>query len=119
MQLDQLGPISKNGNGLGPEWDNRGNVLFLIDTGTDPHTIIAYHFELGIRAKIEFLIELPIRKISRRTFGFPDGMCIRTKAKAFAIKWLSTFIGGSGVLSLDPTTGELIEKVELLLFPHI
>jgi sugar lactone lactonase YvrE len=101
MQLDQL-TIS---NGMAWTADNR--TFYFIDTPT--RQIKAYHFELE-SGKIEFdriAIEIP------EELGFPDGMCIDQEG----MLWVAHY-GGSGVYRWNPTTGELIEKVELPV-PHI
>jgi sugar lactone lactonase YvrE len=101
MQLDQL-TIS---NGMAWTEDNR--TFYFIDTPT--RQIKAYHFELET-GEIEFdriAIEIP------EELGFPDGMCIDQEG----MLWVAHY-GGSGVYRWNPTTGELIEKVELPV-PHI
>jgi sugar lactone lactonase YvrE len=101
IQLAQL-TIS---NGMAWTADNR--TFHFIDTPT--RHIKAFHFELE-SGKIEFdriAIEIP------EELGFPDGMCIDQEG----MLWVAHY-GGSGVYRWNPTTGELIEKVELPV-PHI
>ncbi len=96
IQLTQL-TIS---NGMAWTADNR--TFYFIDTPT--RQIKAFHFELA-SGKIEFdriAIEIPEK------LGFPDGMCIDREG----MLWVAHY-GGSGVFRWNPTTGKLIEKVEL------
>lgn len=96
IQLAQL-TIS---NGMAWTADNR--TFYFIDTPT--RQIKAFHFELA-SGKIEFdriAVEIP------EELGFPDGMCIDREG----MLWVAHY-GGSGVYRWNPTTGKLIEKVEL------
>jgi sugar lactone lactonase YvrE len=96
IQLNQL-TIS---NGMAWTADNR--TFYFIDTPT--RHIKAFHLELE-SGKIEFdriAVEIP------EELGFPDGMCIDQEG----MLWVAHY-GGSGVYRWNPTTGELIEKVEL------
>jgi len=100
-QLDQL-TIS---NGMA--WTADNQTFYFIDTPT--RQIKAYHFELET-GEIEFdrvAIEIP------EELGFPDGMCIDREG----MLWVAHY-GGSGVYRWNPTTGELIEKIELPV-PHV
>lgn len=100
-QLDQL-TIS---NGMAWTADNR--TFYFIDTPT--RQIKAFHFDLE-SGEIEFdrvAIEIP------EDLGFPDGMCIDQEG----MLWVAHY-GGSGVYRWNPSSGELIDKIELPV-PHI
>ncbi|REG92090.1 SMP-30/gluconolactonase/LRE family protein [Algoriphagus antarcticus] len=100
-QLDQL-TIS---NGMA--WTADNQTFYFIDTPT--RQIKAYHFELET-GEIEF--NRVAVEISEE-LGFPDGMCIDQEG----MLWVAHY-GGSGVYRWNPTTGELIEKIELPV-PHV
>lgn len=100
-QLDQL-TIS---NGMA--WTADNLTFYFIDTPT--RQIKAFHFELET-GEIEFdrvAVEIPA------DLGFPDGMCIDQEG----MLWVAHY-GGSGVYRWNPTTGELLEKIDLPV-PHI
>ena len=100
-QLNQL-TIS---NGMA--WTEDNQTFYFIDTPT--RQIKAFQFELE-SGKIKFdriAIEIPEK------LGFPDGMCIDQEG----MLWVAHY-GGAGVYRWNPTSGELIEKIELPV-PHI
>ncbi|PZX54688.1 sugar lactone lactonase YvrE [Algoriphagus ratkowskyi] len=101
MQLDQL-TIS---NGMA--WTADNQTFYFIDTPT--RKIKSYHFELE-KGEIKYdrvAIEIP------DDLGFPDGMCIDQEG----MLWVAHY-GGSGVYRWNPTTGKLLEKIDLPV-PHI
>ena len=91
----------------GMAWTEDQQTFYFIDTPTKKIQEFAFDSETG---EIEFrriAVEIP------EGLGFPDGMCIDRDG----MLWVAHY-GGSGVYLWNPTSGELLDKIELPA-PHV
>ncbi|EAZ82352.1 SMP-30/gluconolactonase/LRE family protein [Algoriphagus machipongonensis] len=100
-QLDQL-TIS---NGMA--WTEDNQTFYFIDTPTREIKAFSFDLESGYIRFERIAVEIP------EELGFPDGMCIDQEG----MLWVAHY-GGFGVIRWDPTTGEMIDKIELPV-PHV
>ncbi|MBR2527474.1 MAG: SMP-30/gluconolactonase/LRE family protein [Blautia sp.] len=93
-----------NGMGLsnGLAWSLDGKKFYLVDTRRSTVSEYEYDMETGRIGEGHVLIKVP------KEMGFPDGMTIDEEGKLWVALW-----GGSAVSRWDPSTGRLLEKVEL------
>lgn len=86
----------------GMAWTNDNRIMYFIDTPT--RNINAYDFDAG-RGGMVFkrtAVQVP------PAMGMPDGMCIDAEGMLWVAHW-----GGHGVYRWDPSTGQLLQKIDV------
>lgn len=91
----------------GMAWTADQKTFYFIDTPTKKIQEFAFDPETGEIKFRRIAVEIP------EGLGFPDGMCIDREG----MLWVAHY-GGSGVYRWNPTTGELLDKIELPV-PHV
>jgi len=87
----------------GMAWSGDRTKMYFIDTLTFKVQCFAYELTTG-----EIAYERDVVKIDNEKLGFPDGMTIDAEGNL----WVAMYDGGK-VCCFDPTTGELLEQIEV------
>ena len=91
----------------GMAWTADRQTFYFIDTPTKKIQEFAFDPKTGAIEFRRIAVEIP------EGLGFPDGMCIDLEG----MLWVAHY-AGSGVYRWDPSTGQLLDKIELPV-PHV
>ncbi|MFN3760650.1 MAG: SMP-30/gluconolactonase/LRE family protein [Algoriphagus aquaeductus] len=91
----------------GMAWTADQQTFYFIDTPTKKIQEFAFDPKTGAIEFRRIAVEIP------EVLGFPDGMCIDREG----MLWVAHY-AGSGVYRWDPSTGQLLDKIELPV-PHV
>ncbi|PZV78035.1 sugar lactone lactonase YvrE [Algoriphagus aquaeductus] len=91
----------------GMAWTADQRTFYFIDTPTKKIQEFAFDPKTGAIEFRRIAVEIP------EVLGFPDGMCIDREG----MLWVAHY-AGSGVYRWDPSTGQLLDKIELPV-PHV
>ncbi|MFC5191843.1 SMP-30/gluconolactonase/LRE family protein [Algoriphagus aquatilis] len=91
----------------GMAWTADRQTFYFIDTPTKKIQEFAFDPKTGAIEFRRIAVEIP------EGLGFPDGMCIDREG----MLWVAHY-AGSGVYCWDPSTGQLLDKIELPV-PHV
>jgi len=91
----------------GMAWTADQQTFYFIDTPTKKIQEFAFDPKTGAIEFRRIAVEIP------EGLGFPDGMCIDLEG----MLWVAHY-AGSGVYRWDPSTGQLLDKIELPV-PHV
>ncbi|XP_017787454.1 PREDICTED: regucalcin-like isoform X2 [Habropoda laboriosa] len=97
----QVSPVTIS-NGLA--WNNKNDTLYYIDSLTYQVVAFDYNSQTGAISNKRTVFDLQKNNIS----GIPDGMTIDTDGNL----WVAVY-AGSGVLQINPNTGELLRFVKI------
>lgn len=86
----------------GMAWNKEQDKFYFVDTMRRNVTEYRYDPQTGTLSEGRECIKVPEKD------GLPDGMCLDDEGMVWLALW-----GGYGVVRYDPTTGEILDKVEL------
>lgn len=83
-------------------WNRKGDRMYYVDSGRRCIEEYAYDYLTGAIYFIRTAVQVPVE------YGVPDGMTIDANGLLWVAHW-----GGFGVYVWSPSTGQLVDKIEV------